>query len=98
MMEVNVVNLSDEHVTEEQDFVQWVKRVSIELEHQSILPRNSKNHLTLVFVTEKRMQTLNQKYRRKNYVTDILSFSASDAASEDIFPHERGEGGAEEKG
>ena len=82
MMEVDVVNLSDERVTEEQDFVQWVKRVSIELEHQCILPRNSENHLTLVFVTEKKMQMLNHKYRRKNYVTDILSFGASDVASD----------------
>lgn len=38
----------------------------------------AKSHLVLVFVRAKKMQDLNAMYRKKNYVTDVLSFSGTD--------------------
>ncbi|MCB0347497.1 MAG: rRNA maturation RNase YbeY [Bdellovibrionales bacterium] len=55
--------------------VELVKKV---LSHLKSHINNQKDSLTVVFVSAAKMQDLNSKYRNKDYVTDVLSFSADD--------------------
>lgn len=43
--------------------------------HKIYIPKEKKN-ISLVFVSSKKMQNLNYRYRKKNKITDILSFSS----------------------
>ena len=38
--------------------------------------------LSLVFIGDKRAQTLNKRYRKKNYIPDVLTFPYSDTQGE----------------
>ena len=47
----------------------------------AIAPARSRGEVTVALVSDARIRALNQRYRRKNAVTDVLSFPAQPAAS-----------------
>ena len=53
----------------------WVQKVREELKSRNIRPRLLQKHLTIAFVSERKMRILNKKFRKKTGLTDILSFS-----------------------
>jgi len=52
-----------------------------ELKKQGLLPTHFKRTLTLVFLNPTKAKTLNLRYRKKDYATDVLSFESSDPDS-----------------
>ena len=44
-----------------------------------------KNNMQIILVTREEMQRLNNYYRKKDYVTDVLSFENDDNSLGDIF-------------
>ena len=57
------------------DFLQFLEQTLIE---KRILPSSSNKKLVISFVSSKNIQNLNKKFLKKNYVTDVLSFSPSE--------------------
>ncbi len=53
----------------------WLEKVVEKLER---LEKLKPEQISIVIVGDRRIQTLNQKYRRKNEVTDVLSFAQTD--------------------
>ena len=89
-MEVEIINTSNAKINKPV-LTQWVIRVFDELDHSSILKSHppakpfclpgTRKKLTLAFVDKKTIQNLNQKFRKKNNPTDILSFSPVEEGS-----------------
>lgn len=60
------------------DFLQFLEQAFVE---KKIIPASSNKKLVISFVSSKNIQNLNQNFLKKNYVTDILSFSPSEKDS-----------------
>jgi probable rRNA maturation factor len=43
-----------------------------------VVPRSVRGQVTIALVSDQRIRTLNRRYRRKDAVTDVLSFPAED--------------------
>lgn len=75
-MEVNIINNSEEEI-DETALTQWIQKVCSELKNNSnISSQELDKSLTVVFVDEREIERLNSTFRKKNSVTDILSFSS----------------------
>ena len=72
-MQKTVVKLSDWRIPR-QFIDEWVNGL-VKLLNKTTSHRLARFELTLVFVDKKKMQELNHQFRKKNKVTDILSFS-----------------------
>jgi probable rRNA maturation factor len=55
----------------------WLARVA---------PRRARGHVNVALVSDARVRRLNRTYRRQDYVTDVLSFSADRPNSRDPAP------------
>ena len=70
---INIQNLTKTQVDKE-----LVKRIS-----KKVLSQEKKQgDISIVFVSAKRMQDLNKRYRKEDEVTDVLCFSQNSIASE----------------
>lgn len=74
MVEIN--NLTEVKIKE--DFVKEILDKVLEQEKKQ-------GNISVAFIGPKRMQKLNKKYRKKNRVTDVLSFSESQVLFENFF-------------
>ena len=54
------------------DFLQFLEK---NLTERKILPSSSNKKLVIAFVSSEDIQKLNKNFLKKNYVTDVLSFS-----------------------
>lgn len=72
-MEVYFVKKSKERLPRSY-LLNFLNRVERECRRKKVLPFK-KPSLGIIFLTPKEIQKLNQKYRNKNKVTDVLSFS-----------------------
>jgi probable rRNA maturation factor len=63
------VSCTDEHGHPiRHGLVEWLRRVA---------PARVRGAINIALVSDARMRSLNRKYRRKNYATDVLSFPAN---------------------
>lgn len=53
-------------------------KVHREFVHRGVLSNSDKRQITVLFLNEKPAAALNKKFRKKNYATDVLSFSEND--------------------
>lgn len=75
-MKINIINNSTAKIDSEA-VVEWIKKVCGELRSNSNISSQPLNkNLTIAFVDEKEIKRLNSTFRKKNSVTDILSFSS----------------------
>jgi probable rRNA maturation factor len=44
----------------------------------SVAPRRARGQVTIALVSDRRVRALNQAYRRRDRITDVLSFAAAD--------------------
>ena len=79
-MKVTVINVIEQKINKA-NLIKWVRKVCNELRKRNIQPWQLEKNLTLAFVNEKEIQNLNQKFRKKDSVTDILSFSSVEEGS-----------------
>ncbi len=79
-VKLEIVNQSGETI-DEKDLASWVKKVSTELSRKKIRPRLLKKKLILAFISERHIRSLNKEFRKKNSVTDILSFAPVESSS-----------------
>ena len=61
---------------DEPDLMAWVYKVCNELNKKNIQLQKLDKKLTLAFVNEQDIQKLNKTFRKKDTVTDILSFAS----------------------
>ena len=73
-MRVELINNSKSKVNDS-ELVHYIHAVYEELKKRSIQPELLEKSLTVAFVDEEEIQKLNKKFRKKDSVTDILSFS-----------------------
>lgn len=74
-MEVSIINNSIEKIDKEA-LIEWVKQVCNELKsNNNISALELDKSLTVVFVDKKEIKRLNTAFRKKESVTDILSFA-----------------------
>ena len=71
-MQVVIIN-RDEAQIDEKALTAWILRVCEEL--KSVEPQILKKNVTVAFVNQEEIQKLNYKFRKKNQITDILSFA-----------------------
>jgi probable rRNA maturation factor len=83
-VDVNIVNQTASRLPKK-FLIEWVGRVIKELKRRKVsLPsktRGNKSELVIAFVGMAEMKRLNKTFRRKNRVTDILSFEGEDENS-----------------
>jgi probable rRNA maturation factor len=83
-VDVNIVNQTASRLPKK-FLSEWVGRVIKELKRRKVsLPsktRGNKSELVIAFVGMAEMKRLNKTFRRKNRVTDILSFEGEDENS-----------------
>ncbi len=80
MMKVEIINNSKNQVRESQ-LESYIHAVYGELKTRNIQPEMLEKKLTVAFVDEEEIQKLNRKFRKKDSVTDILSFSPVEEGS-----------------
>lgn len=78
------------HLLIEKNIIKIIKEIQFELlKNKKVKNRNrlKAKEMTLVFLSEKKMQQLNYQYRNKNYPTDVLSFDGDflDSLGELVF-------------
>ena len=73
-MKVEIVNNSGNKVNES-EWERYIQAVYEELKRRDIQIELLEKKLTVAFVNEGEIQKLNKKFRKKDSVTDILSFS-----------------------
>ena len=71
---MEVINNSEVKINES-DLMTWVDKVCSELKAKNIQVQQLNKNLTLAFVNEQDIQKLNKTFRKKDTVTDILSFA-----------------------
>ena len=80
-MEINIINNSIEKIDKEA-LIEWIKQVCSELKNNNnISSQELDKNLTVAFVDKKEIKRLNSTFRKKNLVTDILSFSSLEEGS-----------------
>lgn len=77
-MNVEIINRTRTRVPKS-FILSWIDKVEKELLRQKTTFKKSQRHLdlTIAFVTDQQMKMINKKFRKKNKVTDILSFSST---------------------
>ena len=75
-MTVQIINKSGKRINRP-SLTLWVSRVRDELREREIQVKLLNKNLVLVFISEKEMRKLNKTFRKKDSVTDILSFSGA---------------------
>lgn len=74
-MKINIINNSTAKI-DPKALMEWIQKVRHELKNNSnVSSLELDKNLTIVFVNEKEIKRLNSTFRKKNSVTDILSFS-----------------------
>ncbi len=73
-MKIEIIN-NDKIKVNRPGLIQWIHKVCNELKRRNIQPQQLKKNLTVAFIDEKTIKKLNQKFRKKDHATDILSFS-----------------------
>jgi len=80
-MKVEIINNSEANISKA-NITHWVVRVWRELKLRNISSINELHKsLTIVFVNKREIRKLNRQFRKKNSVTDILSFSSLEEES-----------------
>ena len=79
-MKVEIINNSKNKVNEP-ELEHYINTVYDELKKRSIQSELLEKKITVAFVDEKEIQRLNKEFRKKNSVTDILSFSPVEKSS-----------------
>ncbi|MDE0119354.1 MAG: rRNA maturation RNase YbeY [Bdellovibrionales bacterium] len=75
-MKIQIINNSKiKTKIKKSDLTAWVHKVCDELNKKNIQLQKLNKKLTLVFVNEQDIQALNKQFRKKNSITDILSFA-----------------------
>ena len=79
-MKVEIINNNQMDVNES-DLIYYIQKICSELKKQNIKPGLLKKELILAFINEEEMRKLNKKFRKKNFITDVLSFSSMEENS-----------------
>ena len=72
-MKVEIINNSENKVANS-ELVHYIQAVYDELKKRNIQPELLEKKLTVAFVDEEKIQRLNKTFRKKDSITDILSF------------------------
>ena len=80
-MKINIVNNCSAKIDPE-TLIEWIKKVCNELKsYSNISPQELDKNLTVAFVDETEIKKLNFTFRKKDSITDILSFSPVEEGS-----------------
>ena len=77
-MRIEVFNYSKSRTLSPLLLKKWIQRVIKELKKRKIKNHLLGRQLAVAFITEKKMKALNKELRKKNKVTDVLSFHSDD--------------------
>lgn len=77
MTQITLINHSSQRMP--RAFIQkWMLNVIAKAKRLKLIPsKSTQGELVIVFVNEREMRKLNQKFRGKDYSTDVLSFSGA---------------------
>lgn len=81
-MDVIIINHSSSELIES-SIIELSMQVLLKI--QDLIPLPSKESLSIVFVEDKKMQSLNKMYRGKDKTTDVLSFQGSEESLGDLI-------------
>ena len=73
-MKIEIINHSKQKIISSQFLKTWLKKVEKELRKRNIPSSQLSKKVVLAFVTEDEMSRLNEQFRKKRKVTDVLSF------------------------
>ena len=77
-MNIELINYSKQRVVSSLFLKKWIQNIYKELKKRKIKTSELNKHLTVVFLTPREIKKLNFQFRKKNKVTDVLSFPSHD--------------------